>query len=250
MGTVLNDFLNPEFVLLGVDKAKDLTPVRELYKTMHDRPLFETDITTAEGIKVFYNTFITMKTVLANIYGEMSHKLGMNVDDIYEALSLATDRIISNKYLKSGVGDGGGCHPRDNIALSHIAKEVSLSHNIFEDLMAAREDHMEWLADYAIELMRFNSLQIIVLGKSFKPETDIETGSPAVLLVNILKEKKAPVTHLTGVPNNEIMVPVICVIGTQKPEFKETKFAPGSIVLDPFRYIPDQDGVKVIRIGE
>ena len=71
----------------------------------------------------------------------------MNVDHIYEALSLGTDRVISSKYLKAGVGDGGGCHPRDNIALSHLAKVNNLSSNIFEDLMIASEKHMKWLGN-------------------------------------------------------------------------------------------------------
>jgi 3-hydroxyisobutyrate dehydrogenase-like beta-hydroxyacid dehydrogenase len=123
MGTVMRDFLNPEFILIG-NNNQDITPLTHFYKMiLGTDKTFVTDITTAEGIKVFYNTYITMKIVLANAYGEMSHKLGMNVDHIYEALSRATDRIMSPKYLRAGVGDGGGCHPRDNIALSFLANK-------------------------------------------------------------------------------------------------------------------------------
>ena len=123
MGTVVTDYLNPEFVLCGAhdpDAAQHLTA---FYATIHRKPLFWTDLRTAEGIKVFYNTFITAKIALANLYGEMAHKLQMNADDISDALSLATERLISPKYLRAGMGDGGGCHPRDNIALSFIAEK-------------------------------------------------------------------------------------------------------------------------------
>ncbi|HLG91083.1 MAG TPA: NAD(P)-binding domain-containing protein, partial [Candidatus Saccharimonadales bacterium] len=70
MGTVINDFYNPEFVLIGKDDG-DITPLLNFYKlTLGNQKIFVTDITTAEGIKVFYNTFITAKTVLGNMYGE------------------------------------------------------------------------------------------------------------------------------------------------------------------------------------
>lgn len=247
MGTVLADFLNPEFVLIGRDVEQmgfHVAGLEQFYSTIHDKYCFITDITTAEGIKVFYNTFITTKTVLANIYGEMAHKLGMDVDDISAALSFATDRIISPKYLKAGMGDGGGCHPRDNIALSHIARQVNLSHNIFEDLMAAREDHAEWLADLIME--QDTSLSTIILGRSFKPETNIETGSPAILVSNILAEKGHDHAHLEDANTEQR---ALWFIGTQHERYRDIKFKEGSIVIDPFGYIEDQTGVKVIRIG-
>jgi UDPglucose 6-dehydrogenase len=246
MGTVLQDFLNPEFVLVGKHEG-DFTGLLSFYASIHDRPCFTTDITTAEGIKVFYNTFITMKTVLANTYGEMAHKLGMNVDDIYQALSMATDRIISPKYLQAGMGDGGGCHPRDNIALSYIAKKVNLSHNIFEDLMKARESHAEWLADQIV--LHAQGRPVVLLGRAFKPETNIETGSPAILVANILKEEGISFEHLENATLGTLMDPHLYFIGTKHQRYSQLRFPYGSVVIDPFGYIPDQSGVEVVRIG-
>lgn len=256
MGQVVDDFLNPEFVLLGFDdlkhEGKEKTEpavyklVSDFYSTLHDKKHVVTDITTAEAIKVSYNTFITMKTVLANVWGELSHKLGANVDDIFEAWSFATDRLISPKYLKSGVGDGGGCHPRDNIALSFIANKVGLSHNIFEDLMAAREDHMDWLARLAIKESQVRGLPLIILGRSFKPETNIETGSPSVLMANIInKDYGYPVEH---VEDKEMILPAVYFIGTMHDRYKQYEFSKDSVVIDPFRYIESKDA-EVISIG-
>lgn len=253
MGTVVEDFLSPEFVLIGTDgnpSGNLVSPplkLRELYASIHDRPLLVTDYTTAEAIKVSYNTFITMKTVLANIWGELAYKLEANVDDIYRAWIMSTDRLISPKYLKAGVGDGGGCHPRDNIALSYIAEKVNLSHNIFEDLMYAREDHMDWLAQEAIDLSMKYELPLVVLGRSFKPETNIETGSPSVLMVNIIREYGHPVVHEEDI--QELPVAVF-VIGTRHERYASYSFPQGSVVLDPFRYIPDLKDVRVIRVGK
>lgn len=244
MGTVLEDFLNPEFVLLGSNGDNEV--IKEFYGTIHDKPFMETDITTAEGIKVFYNTFITMKTVLANTYGEMSHKLGMNVDDIYKALSMATDRIVSPKYLQAGLGDGGGCHPRDNIALSYLAKKVDMSHNIFEDLMASREDHSEWLARLAMDESKKADLPLIILGRAFKPETNIETGSPAILISNLIKgDYGYPVEH---VEDKEELEKAVYFIGCRHERYKTYDFPEGSVVIDPFGYLP-QRNITYIPIG-
>lgn len=246
MGTVIMDFLNPEFVLLGVEEEELAYKLISFYATIHNKPCFVTDTTTAEGIKVFYNTFITMKTVFGNMIGEMSYKLGMNADAIHTALSLATDRIISNKYLKSGVGDGGGCHPRDNIALSHIAREIGMSHNIFDDLMKAREDHMGWLAREAMRIAKETHLPLILLGKSFKPETNIETGSPAILMANILSDYGFPFWH----HEEMVILPQACYfIATQHDRYRDYPFPSGSVVIDPFRYIPPRLGVEYVRIG-
>lgn len=207
-------------------------------------------------------TFITMKTVLGNIYGEMAYKLGANVDDIYKALSLAVDRIISPKYLKAGMGDGGGCHPRDNIALSWVANKIGLSFDIFEALMKAREAHTEWLVELIIEKHKKKyketdcSLPIIILGKTFKPETDLIVGSPAMLLSNILNEKGIEYIHYDPYVDTDVEVDIkkleknkaIYFIATKHDVFVQMKFVPGSVVIDPFRFIQKQKGVKVIRI--
>ena len=248
MGTVLEDYLHPEFNLIGVEGEETADQLERFYATINDAPNVRTDITTAEGIKVSYNTWITAKTVVANAWGELAHKTGMNFDDIKRAWDLSTKRIHSPKYTDSGVGDGGGCHPRDNIALSWLAEEVGMSHNIWEDLMEAREAHMEWLAKGAWELSVEHNLPIVILGRSFKPETNIETGSPAVLASNIFKEHGVAHQHYEDIEG--VLQPAVYMIGTKHERYKDVRFPKGSVVLDPFRWLENQDGVKIIRIGK
>lgn len=244
MGTVVNDFLNPEFVLCGTDHEESYKDLKRFYKLVHNKPFLRTDMKTAEGIKVFYNTFITAKTVLANMYGEMAYKLDMNVDDIYKAITLSTTRLLSSQYLKSGMGDGGGCHPRDNIALSWLAEEVDLSYNLFEALMNARESHCFWLASLIAE--HKGDLPVVILGESFKPETNIKDGSPSVLMSNLLME--SGIEHTIG----DDLIPydkALYFIGTQHQKYKQYVFPKGSIVIDPFRYIEPKEGITIIPIG-
>lgn len=247
MGTVYRDFLNPEFWLIGTS-ADQLSAdvVKYFFRTIADAPEVLTDIRTAEGIKVFYNTFVTAKTVLANLYGEMAYKCAMNVDDIERAITLSTRRLLSPKYLKAGMGDGGGCHPRDNIALSWLARKVGLSFDFFESLMVAREKHCEFLADL-IEEQRFtNALPVIILGRAFKPETNIETGSPALLLSAVLQRRGIKHDCVDAVPERAGIV----FIGCQHEQYRRIRFSEGSVVIDPFRYIPEQEGVKLVQVGK
>jgi UDPglucose 6-dehydrogenase len=194
MGTTIPDFRNPEFVLVGTDGVHP-GPLRDMYAAVHNAEIFVTTIRTAELTKVAYNTFIGLKIVFANAMMELCEKTGADIDDLVDALSLAKRRIISPAYMRGGMGDGGGCHPRDNIALSWLAREVGLSYDLFEALMVARERQTEWIADLATAAVEATGGELTVLGKAYKPETNLTVGSPATLLANILQERGVRAAH-------------------------------------------------------
>lgn len=194
MGTTIPDFVDPEFVLVGTDGAPP-TPLIEFYKTIHSKQVFVTTIKTAELTKVAYNTYIGMKIAFANTMMELCEKTGADVDDLVDALSLADRRLMGPAYLRGGMGDGGGCHPRDNIALSWLAREVDLSYDLFGTLMECREAQTEWLANKLQEIQTASGLPIEILGKAYKPNTALTVGSPATLLANILSENGVEFEH-------------------------------------------------------
>src|SRR3989304_6266955 len=88
--------------------------------------------------------------------------------------------------MRAGMGGGGGCHPRDNIALSYIARKLNISYDWWENLMIAREKQTEWLASLILDQVSNTGYGVLILGSAFKPETNLQTGSPAILLYNIL----------------------------------------------------------------
>tara|TARA_R100000908_G_C3749908_1_gene144582 strand:- start:770 stop:2017 length:1248 start_codon:yes stop_codon:yes gene_type:complete len=251
MGTTMRDFLKPEIVLFGVDDKNAAEKAKKFYRTLHHQPFYETTIENAELIKVVYNTFISSKIAIVNTIMELSHHLpNTNVDDVTNALKMCDDRIISDKYLSGGMGDGGGCHPRDNIALSWLSNKLNLSYDWFDNIMKQRELQTDWFAD----LIEDNLLEggIVILGKSFKPETNIETGSPAHLLANILKERGHTFVHYDPMVDTykiSVDTPRTFFIGTKHEDFVNFNFPKGSIIIDPWRYIPDKKDYKVIQIG-
>ena len=259
MGTVMEDFLRPEIILFGVDDKEAAQKAKKFYRTINHAPFYETTIENAELIKVAYNTFIGTKIAYVNTLMEMCHHLpNTNVDEVMNGLKMCNKRIISDKYLSGGMGDGGGCHPRDNIALSWLSDELGLKFNWFDNIMKQREVQTEWLADMIEK--ESNGLPITILGKSFKPQTNITTGSPSILLFNILRERGLSATMYDPYIDEAFAdwqdmseydgVPQCYFIGTKHEDFVNFPFDDESIIIDPWRYIPDKEGCRVIRIGD
>jgi UDPglucose 6-dehydrogenase len=169
-----------------------------------------------------------------------------------KGLFLANERLISSKYLIGGMGDGGGCHPRDNIALSWLARKVDLSFDWYENLMLCRENQTDWLSELIIE--HKGNLPIVILGKTFKKETNLIVGSPSILLKNILEEKGFevimydPWIDLDEKP--PLITPALFFIGTNHDSFLDYHFPEGSVIIDPWRYMPSREDVKIISVGD
>lgn len=250
MGTTMRDFLNPEFVLCGADDENAAALLREFYGRVLGLNIVNRfarmGIESAELAKVCYNTFISMKIAFANTVMEMCHRIpGADVDDITSTLRLGTERLISGRYLDGGMGDGGGCHPRDNIAMSWLARKVGLRYDFFEALMRQRQEGTEFLAD----LMCEHDLPKAIIGYSFKAGTNITVGSPALLLKSILEGRGYDVKcwdPYIDPPEPEWMRrPHVFLIGAKHPEFWKLglNLPAGSVVIDPWRFVEPRHGL-------
>lgn len=259
MGTTIYDFLNPEFVICGADDTELARDVMlPVFQPVHKADkLYLTDITSAEMIKVTYNTFISMKIVFANMVMELCEKTGADCGEVVEALALAKDRVISAKYLSGGMGDGGACHPRDLIAMSWLAQRTDLSYDLLGELAFARECQTEWVADVVRAQQDLTGYQVAILGESYKPGSDLTAGSPALLLRHYLEDLKPTQfdPHTWTADGSAVRFPdepgdpLVYVIATRHQEFITQDFRPGSVVIDPFGYIPDKPGITVVRLG-
>jgi UDPglucose 6-dehydrogenase len=191
MGTVKEDFCNPEMVIIGNECGnKDEHSVKkliQLYKSLIN-PDARYEIGTweeAESIKIFYNTFISAKIAIVNMIQDVAHKLGnMNVDVVTNAIAKSDKRIVSQAYMKAGMGDGGPCHPRDNIALSSLAKKLDLGYDLFDAISVSREVQAKNLASFLIKF----ELPIVILGSNYKPNTQLTDGSYSLLVGYYVRE--------------------------------------------------------------
>ena len=232
MGTVAWDMVNPEMVMIGTEDGTETGDAKELvdfYKTvMENDPRYVIGTwDECECIKVFYNTFISTKIGLVNMIQDVAQKQGnINVDIVTNALKDSTQRIMGPSYMKAGMGDGGACHPRDNIALRYMADKLNLGYDIFDSVMNARELQAK---NMAIEILKYGN-KIQFSSDSYKPGVEYVDGSYSLLVQHYVKELGGWIVKEN--PN----VYVIAHEGDEVPA-NVTVFDPWRSYTGPNRYI-------------
>jgi UDPglucose 6-dehydrogenase len=203
MGTVKWDMVNPEMVMIGTEDGDENGDAKELvdfYKTiMQNTPRYVIGTwDECECIKVFYNTFISVKVSLVNMIQDVAEKQGnINAELVCDALANSGRRIMGPGYMKPGMGDGGACHPRDNIALRWMAENLGLGYDLFDAVMRSREVQAENMADLLVDWSRCGAgstpaeMPIVIVGKAYKPFVPYEAGSSSMLVGHYIKEQGA-----------------------------------------------------------
>jgi UDPglucose 6-dehydrogenase len=265
MGSVAWDFVNPEMVMIGTKDGSETGDAKELvnfYRTViQNNPRYEIGTwDECECIKVFYNTFISTKIGLANMIQDVAMKQGnINVDVVTNALAKSTKRIMGPQYMTAGMGDGGACHPRDNIALRYMAQELGLGYDIFDAIMNAREVQARNLAKFLVAQAVEHDLPILIHGVAYKPDVPYKDGSYSLLVAHYCEEMGYhpilvdPHTHPQRGPFKAVVLLAHNANITYKYMSEQTQnlycfLSEGSIVVDPWRQYKD-GRYKVIHYG-
>ena len=203
MGTVKWDMVNPEMVMIGTEDGSetgDAKQLRDFYDTiMQNSPKYVIGTwDEVECIKVFYNTFISAKVSLVNMIQDVAEKQGnINAEVVCDALANSDRRIMGPGYMKPGMGDGGACHPRDNIALRWMAEKLNLGYDLFDAVMLSREKQAE---NMALKLTKHAGewhpttqtfvpkMPVVIVGKAYKPLVPYEAGSSSMLVGHYVKK--------------------------------------------------------------
>ena len=251
MGTVKWDMINPEMIIIGTEDGSttgDAKLLLEFYET------FVTEGTRyeigtwdeAEAIKIFYNTFISTKVALVNMIQDVAEKNGnMNVDIVTGALERSTQRILGKAYMKAGMGDGGGCHPRDNIALRYMAEEFNLGYDLFDAIMKAREVQAKNLALKMVMESYKTDLPLVILGKSYKPDVDYVDGSSSILVGHYCESAYGSRFKVTYDPIEPIKA--IYLLG-HIGKHHDYNFPEGSTIIDPWRQFDNPKKILNLNI--
>jgi UDPglucose 6-dehydrogenase len=272
MGSVKWDMVNPEMIIIGTEDGK-MTGVAgeliDLYKTvMENNPRYELGTwDECESIKIFYNTFISAKVGLVNMIQDFALKIGnINVDVVTSALANSTMRIMGPKYMTAGMGDAGACHPRDNIALRWLAKEYEVGYDLFDTVMHAREIQARNLALFLVDQAKSRGMSIVIHGKAYKPDVPYCIGSYSTLVGHYVKEAGFNVRYLDPLADDPAEViaemagpSVVLWAHNRKITYEYTGDQPdtqpyceiprGSVIVDPWRKLPDIDGLTVVHYG-
>jgi UDPglucose 6-dehydrogenase len=264
LGSVIHDFLNPDFILVGESDGRSGSKLDAFYQAVCENhpPIAHMNHVNAELSKLAVNTFITTKITYANMLAHLCERLpGGDVDTVTKAIG--RDTRIGGKYLKGAIGYGGPCFPRDNIALGALARGLGVSPGLAEVTDRENRDEVERLAKH-VKLYARRGTAVGILGLSYKADTDVIEESQGVLLVKKLKESGLDLTvydpmamdnarnelggHLVYAHTAEecIRRSDVIVVATPWKEFASlsalafARSRPRAVLIDAWRIIPEE----------
>ena len=189
-GSAVDDFTNPERIVLGADSPKAADTVKAVYAEQAGRniPVLVTGIETAEMIKYASNAFLAARVSFINEIANICELCGADAAVVAEGMGL--DSRIGPKFLKPGPGFGGSCFPKDLRALSGLAVSLGYAPFLLDGVLKTNKRQTAvMLNKIRRSLAGTESRTVTVLGVSFKPDTDDIRDAPSIPIIEgLLKD--------------------------------------------------------------
>ena len=195
-GTAINDFLNPDRVIVGVDNERSADILKEIYFPLFkSNEIFKekfmiTDVNTAEIIKHASNAFLATKISFINMLADLCEAADANVADVSKGIGM--DPRIGHSFLNAGIGFGGYCLPKDIRAFTWIANQHGVDFSLLKEV---DNINISRISNFVNKIKKtlwvLKGKKIAVWGLSFKPNTDDTRESPAVEVVKKLLDLDA-----------------------------------------------------------
>lgn len=252
-GSAINDFMNPDRVVLGSMDNDAAEKVAELYEALR-APIMITDLRTAEMIKYASNAFLATRISFINEIANICESLGADVREVAKGMGM--DKRIGPSFLDAGLGWGGSCFPKDVKALTHMATTRGAHPQLLQAVADINQNQRK-RAVRKLEkaLGTLNEKTIGVLGLSFKPNTDDIRYAPALDIIHMLLKAGAVVQAFDpqAMPASKKEIPALMLcqspyeaaenadallLATEWNEFKSLEFKRikekmrGNIILD------------------
>ena len=193
-GTAVEDFLAPEKIVLGADEQWATDRLEAVYEPLlaeHDAHIVRTDPDTAMLIKYANNAFLATKISLINDIGNVCKEFGVDAYEVADAIGL--DDRIGERFLRSGVGWGGSCFPKDVSAIIAAAENEGYTPSVLDAAVELNDQQPERMLDLLDEHVDVADKRVAVLGLAFKPGTDDTRNSRAIPIIDGLQERGAEI---------------------------------------------------------
>ncbi len=182
LGSVVHNFFNPDMVLIGGSDSQTGNALRSLYARMvKNKPHYAImSLVNAEITKLSLNCYVTTKISFANELAAICEKVpGADVDAVSEAIG--ADTRVGSKYIKGGLGFGGPCFPRDNIAFQRFVENLGMQANLAPHVVAINQRVVARLEESVTQTLPAGS-RVALFGLSYKPSTHIVEASQSLQL--------------------------------------------------------------------
>ena len=191
-GTAVNDFLNPDRIVIGSFDPADGDVVAELHQGI-DAPILRSDVNSAEMIKLAANAFLMTRISFINEIANVCEATGADVVRVAEGVGL--DRRLGPHFLRAGIGYGGSCFPKDSLALKQLASNSGYHFQLLAAVIEVNElQKRRVVGKLERRLGSLRGKRIALLGLAFKPGTDDMREAPSLVLASRLQAEGAEVS--------------------------------------------------------
>lgn len=192
-GSALNDFRNPDRIILGVDSVSAEKILKELYASFHhdDGRLIIMDTRSAELTKYAANAILATKISFMNEMANLAEKVGADIEKV--RIGIGADPRIGYHFTHAGCGYGGSCFGKDIQSLIHTATDLQLPCDIIKAVHQTNLRQKRVLI-HKIEqyfAQKLTHKVFAIWGVAFKPETNDIRDAPSLVVIAALLEKGA-----------------------------------------------------------
>ena len=237
LGNALDNFLNPERVIIGIDDKRTKNILSSLFRPITDRVIW-TNIASAEMSKHAINSFLATSIIFANEIASICEKVGANYLEVEKSIK-SDSRIGQKAYLSAGKPIAGGTLLRDVSFLNEKKKKFNLLSPLLSSIITSNDKHKKWVSKKLLEEFKtLSKISITIWGLTYKPYTNSLRRSLSVELCNWLIKQDARINvydpvikrlpkNLDGKinkynnPLDSIKNSDVLIIGTFWPEFKK-----------------------------
>ncbi|TNM65338.1 UDP-glucose dehydrogenase family protein [Aliirhizobium smilacinae] len=192
-GAAIEDFKRPDRIVVGLVDDRARSVMTEVYRPLYlnQSPILFTGRRTSELIKYAANGFLAMKITFINEIADLCERVGADVQDVSRGIGL--DGRIGSKFLHAGPGYGGSCFPKDTLALAKTAQDNESPMRLIETTIAVNDSRKRAMGRKVIAAVGgdVRGKKIAVFGLTFKPNTDDMRDSPAISVIQTLKDAGA-----------------------------------------------------------
>ncbi|GER22255.1 UDP-glucose 6-dehydrogenase [Zafaria cholistanensis] len=246
-GFAVEDTLHPDRLVFGVASEWAESQLRRIFHPLlaDGTPLIVTDLATAELVKVAANSFLATKISFINAMAEVCEATGADVSLLARALSL--DTRIGGRFLKPGLGFGGGCLPKDIRAFKHRAEELGVGQAVrfLGEVDSINNRRRTRSVDLIRELAggTLSGVKVAALGAAFKPNSDDVRDAPALDVARLLYLEGASVTVYDpeANPNAHRTYPDLDYVGSLAEAVRHADVVALLTEWDEFREADPQD---------
>ena len=204
-GSAVYDFENPKKIVIGSNDKKTKKIILSIYKNyLSNNKIINVNIETSEMIKYFSNSFFALLISFGNQLGNFCEKINVDFMEVLQAVGW-DNRFLTKKenkkpdflnYLIPGIGYGGSCFPKDIKTLIQTAKKHSTNLSILQEVDKVNESQSEIISKKILQILKDNKKikKILVLGATFKENTDDLRNSTSINLINNLSSKNLDIS--------------------------------------------------------